>query len=476
MAGLSPFVQNVNFTNDRGENLWNSGSMPTGQGIQQVLNQGSGIAQNAIMQRAQQMIASGQAPTTPAEAAAMESIYQQQAGQQEQANLQAQMAILTGQGAAEGGRGFMGMNGLPASFRPNPPPGAGQVNGGSAFSHPQGGTAWAVSQQAQQNGPPADGVHDNANQPGHLTAGGSSTGATGGGFPANQGLHGEATGALMRLLQNPGMDQRTVQQMVSRGADGLSEAEKSARLEMRANAVSRGGGEGNDLNTAEQALQSQYAGMKAGQQRDITITAEQDRLNRTGQTLNTAFSFLGSVEDRAAADARFQQQMNRDDRNAMMQLLANNRPAVPDYSALTALAGQGANRFTMPFGGGANQGAGPGSATGAPQKPTAGGANQGVGPGSATMAPTPAPATAGAEAPVKPGYENTGGSFSPSANNGQGGAYKPVATAASGTASTGGVPTDTASYFSGFAPGRGVAAKRPARRGLAAYSGGGGGY
>jgi hypothetical protein len=266
-----------------------------------------------------------------------------------------------------------------------------------------------------------------------VAAQGTSSGQTGGGFANNQELHGAATGSLLQLLNNSGMDERTIQGLVSRGADELSESEKQARLEMRASAAAAGGGEGGDYDSAVRELSSNFAGQRAGQSRDIRLAAEQDRLNRQLGTLGTAFNFLGSVEDRAAADARWQQQMLRDDRSALMALMASNRPAVPNYSALAGQAGNW-NQFAMPFGGGANQGAGPGSATsggGANTRPTNTPASQGF----ATMAPAPQAPAAGAQPAAPSGYTNMGGSFSPS----QGGAYRPPAqsSAAAGGAAAG---------------------------------------
>lgn len=179
---------------------------------------------------------------------------------------------------------------------------------------------------------------------------GTSTGSQAGGFEVNRDLHGAFSQALMGAIQGPGMDAATQQRIINRGNDALSESQDAALLGMREQANSAGaGGSGGAQSAGERELHSDFAGQRAGNIRNVQIGAETDRLNRMNQALGIAGGYLGNVEDRAAAEARWQAEAARDDRNKLIDLMVNQKTALP------SLAGSGQTfGFNFGFGGGAN--------------------------------------------------------------------------------------------------------------------------
>jgi hypothetical protein len=241
-------------------------------------------------------------------------------------------------------------------------------------------------------------------------------------------LHGNFVNSLQNLLQNPGMSQDSINAMIGRANDTLNENAKQQRLSLEARANVMGGGVGGASPAALRHLNSDYAGQRADQARQIQFNAEQDRLNRYLSSLGVAGNFLSHVEDSAAAQARFQQQM-------LMELM-NHRPATPNYMSF----GSGLAR-----GGGGSGGSsggfnfGVGGLANASDSSNRGGAVYGGEQSGSLNFPTYTPAPAPQGNAGKPW--NPGGTFSPS----QGGVFKPAAP-------SGGSSEQQTSYYTGQTP------------------------
>lgn len=188
---------------------------------------------------------------------------------------------------------------------------------------------------------------------GGYLGGGQSNGTNAGGFEVNRALHGDFTNSLSDMLKNPGLKQKTIEGMINKGTDEIAESESQAGLDLTERAAAMGGMEGGGIQKGMRELRSDYAGKRAGLARDIRTDAEKDRLNRIEAGLGIAGSYLGRVEDRQAADARWQAENAREDRNQMIQMLMNKPSSGPGGQSFAfSQFGGGAANSGMQFGGG----------------------------------------------------------------------------------------------------------------------------
>lgn len=151
---------------------------------------------------------------------------------------------------------------------------------------------------------------------------GRSSGTTAGGFAANQDLWNAWKSKLMGALANPGMDAQTVQGLVNRASEGITEREKDSGRALRERVAALGGSNSGASAQAQRQLMEGFSGQMANARRDVRTAAETDRLDRLDRNLSTAGSFLSRMQDRDAEQARWQADQDRADERARLNAAA----------------------------------------------------------------------------------------------------------------------------------------------------------
>lgn len=79
-------------------------------------------------------------------------------------------------------------------------------------------------------------------------------------------------------LSGFGLPENIISDIVSRGAEGINKSQDSALQTAQARASASGFGVSGDVNRAQDQIMSDYAGLRAGNERDVRISAAQDAL------------------------------------------------------------------------------------------------------------------------------------------------------------------------------------------------------
>ena len=97
---------------------------------------------------------------------------------------------------------------------------------------------------------------------------------------------------LGEMIAKPGIDERTVEQIISRGTEESAEGEAEARQRLGEEAAAMGFGRSGAAQAGQAALATGYAGQRANLARDARIEAEKQRRAELGQTMGTATDYL----------------------------------------------------------------------------------------------------------------------------------------------------------------------------------------
>ncbi len=133
---------------------------------------------------------------------------------------------------------------------------------------------------------------------------------------------------LNQALEAPGMSQEAVENIISRGSDELARGAEAAGLGLRDVALASGARDAADLTGGLGRIQEDVGRQQAALGRDVRIAAEEQRNQQRMQALGAAGGYLGRVEDIA-----------RQDRNRLMELLLSQQFETPDFSNLIQTAG-----------------------------------------------------------------------------------------------------------------------------------------
>lgn len=322
-----PSVTGYTLTNDRGEVIGgsNGNGLDSLSGIGSIWNDAQNMGNQNLNNRVQMLAATGGSPGTGAEAAALQALYEKQAAGQDQQSYQQGINALMG--GASGG--IMGSINAPV------------VTGSN--SH------WVSTGPAQNQGYYASG------------------GTQAGGMNAeNTALQSQMVQHLTDLMNNPGMSDSTIQGMVNKGADQISEGEGSAEMGLTDAANAAGFGQSGAQQAGLRELMTSATGQKANYARDVRTEAAKDRENQLQQALGTSGQYLGRVQDNAASQARLDTQLQAEqsrqnsqfanERQMMaIQAMMNQHTAVPNYSNMIATSGMKPYSGGLGFGGGVNR-------------------------------------------------------------------------------------------------------------------------
>lgn len=132
--------------------------------------------------------------------------------------------------------------------------------------------------------------------------------AGGGGLPGASGAGGNLENrfqsALLQSLDNPGLDENTIQGMVSKGIEGIAESERDAGMNLRQYAAAMGFADSGSAAGGAQQLASDFSGQKANFDRDTRLDAAKFNAQNRMQSLG----LLGDLVARNKAEAAANQE------------------------------------------------------------------------------------------------------------------------------------------------------------------------
>lgn len=138
---------------------------------------------------------------------------------------------------------------------------------------------------------------------------------------------------LLSAINNPGISDRTQQDMVNKANEGLSIAQSDASRQLTGSAAAAGyTPAGGSVQQGQQALASQYAGQKATNARNTNIDVANQRQQQMMSALNLGGNYLGKQQDAQQSYYRWQAQQSTDNRNMMLNLMEHQQPALPSVA------------------------------------------------------------------------------------------------------------------------------------------------